>query len=143
MPTTKTKFSVRRPVVVDVGCGCRRPKLQSFFSPSPSYTSSSHFESTPTPSETTSSSSASTEKKKKKKEKKGRVSESVAVVKESQDPYLDFRDSMVLMIIEKEIYAWEDLKELLHRLLSLNAPHHHPLIFKAFADLCREIFSPR
>ncbi|KAH7680742.1 Ovate protein family C-terminal protein [Dioscorea alata] len=154
MPTTKPKFPLRRPVVVDVGCGCRRSKIPSLFSPStsslsPSSSSSSHFESIPTLSNTTSPNSPNTEKVKRKKEKekrrgRRRVSgESVAVVKESEDPYLDFRDSMVVMIVEKEIYAWEELEELLHCFIALNAPHHHALIRRAFADVCREVFSPR
>ncbi|XP_039124025.1 transcription repressor OFP8-like [Dioscorea cayenensis subsp. rotundata] len=156
MPTTKPKFPLRRPVVVDVGCGCRRSKIPSFFSPSTSSlspsssSSSSHFESIPTLSNTTSPNSPSTEKMKRKKEKekkrgrRRRVSgESVAVVKESEDPYLDFRDSMVVMIVEKEIYAREELEELLHCFIALNAPHHHALILRAFADVCREVFSPR
>ncbi|RWV97994.1 hypothetical protein GW17_00039179 [Ensete ventricosum] len=32
MPSGRRKFLVRHPVVVDIGCSCRRPKLPSFFS---------------------------------------------------------------------------------------------------------------
>ncbi|CAK7341971.1 unnamed protein product [Dovyalis caffra] len=40
----------------------------------------------------------------------GRVGgESVAVEKDSDDPYLDFRHSMLQMILEKEIYSKDDL----------------------------------
>ncbi|PUZ65778.1 hypothetical protein GQ55_3G251800 [Panicum hallii var. hallii] len=59
----------------------------------------------------------------------------VAVEVESAAPYEDFRDSMVAMVTEKEIYAWEDLNALLHQFLALNSPRHHPLILTAFADL--------
>ncbi|CAN6337470.1 unnamed protein product [Urochloa humidicola] len=59
----------------------------------------------------------------------------VAVEVESAAPYEDFRESMVAMVREKEMYAWEDLNALLHQFLALNSPRHHPLILTAFADL--------
>ncbi|KAL6840272.1 hypothetical protein ACP4OV_030082 [Aristida adscensionis] len=61
--------------------------------------------------------------------------ESVAVAVDSAEPYEDFRESMVEMVVEKELYAWDDLNDLLHQFLSLNSPRHHPLILHAFADL--------
>jgi uncharacterized protein (TIGR01568 family) len=70
-----------------------------------------------------------------------RVEESVAVVKESADPVADFRRSMLQMIVEKEIVGGDELRELLHRFLSLNAPHHHHLILRAFAEIWEEVFS--
>lgn len=70
------------------------------------------------------------------------VRESVPVTVDSAEPYEDFRESMVQMIVEKEIYAWDDLNELLHQFLSLNSPRHHPLILHAFADLWTGLFSP-
>jgi uncharacterized protein (TIGR01568 family) len=78
-------------------------------------------------------------------EASGRVArESVPVAVESAEPYEDFRESMVQMVVEKEIYAWEDLNDLLHQFLSLNSPRHHPLILHAFADLWTRngLFSP-
>ncbi|KAL5227656.1 hypothetical protein ABZP36_015921 [Zizania latifolia] len=70
--------------------------------------------------------------------------ESVAVAVDSSEPYEDFRESMVQMVVEKEIYAWDDLNDLLHQFLSLNSPRHHPLILHAFADLWTRngLFSP-
>uniref|UniRef100_A0A0D9V846 Transcription repressor n=1 Tax=Leersia perrieri TaxID=77586 RepID=A0A0D9V846_9ORYZ len=70
--------------------------------------------------------------------------ESMAVAVESAEPYEDFRESMVQMVVEKEIYAWDDLNDLLHQFLSLNSPRHHPLILHAFADLWTRngLFSP-
>jgi len=59
----------------------------------------------------------------------------VAVEVESAAPYKDFRESMVEMVTEKEMYAWEDLNALLQQFLALNSPRHHPLILTAFADL--------
>ncbi|KAJ4810953.1 transcription repressor [Rhynchospora pubera] len=70
------------------------------------------------------------------------VRESVPVTVDSAEPFEDFRESMVQMIVEKEIYAWDDLNELLHQFLSLNSPRHHPLILHAFADLWTGLFSP-
>ncbi|KAL6905242.1 hypothetical protein ACP4OV_002843 [Aristida adscensionis] len=71
----------------------------------------------------------------------GRVEESVAVVKESADPLGDFRRSMLQMIVEKEIVGGAELRELLHRFLSLNSPHHHHLILRAFAEIWEEVFA--
>ncbi|XP_039118063.1 transcription repressor OFP8-like [Dioscorea cayenensis subsp. rotundata] len=169
MPLSKRKFAVRRhPVIVDIGCGCRRNKLSSFFSsinPIPkkqnpyfsttslttttttTTTSSSSFSFQDSPQNPTCSNSMNqnTKKKKKKKmmKKKTRVvGESVAVEKDSSEPYLDFRESMVQMIVENQIYGWDDLRELLHSLLSLNSPQYHPLILRAFSDVCHAIFSP-
>ncbi|GJM92468.1 hypothetical protein PR202_ga08944 [Eleusine coracana subsp. coracana] len=70
--------------------------------------------------------------------------ESVPVAVDSSEPYEDFRESMVQMVVEKEIYAWDDLNDLLHQFLSLNSPRHHPLILHAFADLWNRngVFSP-
>ncbi|KAF7038749.1 hypothetical protein CFC21_048878 [Triticum aestivum] len=75
----------------------------------------------------------------------GRVArESVPVAVESAEPYEDFRESMVQMVVEKEIYAWDDLNDLLTQFLTLNSPRHHPLILHAFADLWTRngLFSP-
>ncbi|CAN6306054.1 unnamed protein product [Urochloa humidicola] len=71
----------------------------------------------------------------------GRVEESVAVVKESADPLADFRRSMLQMIVEKEIVGGGELRELLHRFLSLNSPIHHHLILRAFAEIWEEVFA--
>ncbi|KAG9455024.1 hypothetical protein H6P81_007928 [Aristolochia fimbriata] len=71
----------------------------------------------------------------------GRVRESVAVVKESDDPYLDFRQSMLQMILEKEIYARDDLRELLNCFLSLNSPQHHHIIIRAFTEIWNGVYS--
>uniref|UniRef100_A0A0E0F0A9 Transcription repressor n=1 Tax=Oryza meridionalis TaxID=40149 RepID=A0A0E0F0A9_9ORYZ len=71
----------------------------------------------------------------------GRVEESVAVVKESADPLFDFRRSMLQMIVEKEIVGGAELRELLHRFLSLNSPHHHHVILRAFAEIWEEVFA--
>jgi uncharacterized protein (TIGR01568 family) len=65
----------------------------------------------------------------------------VAVVKESADPLGDFRRSMLQMIVENEIVGGAELRDLLHRFLSLNSPHHHHLILRAFAEIWEEVFA--
>ncbi|KAJ0967860.1 hypothetical protein J5N97_024777 [Dioscorea zingiberensis] len=71
----------------------------------------------------------------------GRLGESVAVVKESEDPLGDFRRSMLHMIVEKEIVGGDELSQLVDRFISLNSPRHHDLILRAFADICADVFS--
>lgn len=70
-----------------------------------------------------------------------RVEESVAVVKESADPLGDFRRSMLQMIVENEIVGGAELRELVHRFLSLNSPQHHHIILRAFAEIWEEVFA--
>ncbi|KAL2323030.1 hypothetical protein Fmac_027409 [Flemingia macrophylla] len=62
-------------------------------------------------------------------------SEGVAVEKESEDPYLDFRQSMLQMILQNEIYSKHDLRHLLNCFLQLNSPDHHPVIVRAFTEI--------
>ncbi|CAL9044314.1 transcription repressor OFP8-like [Musa acuminata AAA Group] len=70
-----------------------------------------------------------------------RVEESVAVVKETEDPLGEFRRSMLQMIVEKEIVDGEELRELLRRFLALNSPRHHDTILRAFAEIWEEVFT--
>lgn len=70
----------------------------------------------------------------------GRVKESFAVVKRSEDPRGDFRRSMAEMVVEKGIYEAEDLEHLLHCFLSLNHNQHHGAIVSAFADIWEAVF---
>lgn len=67
--------------------------------------------------------------------------ETVAVEKDSDDPYLDFRHSMLQMILENEIYSKEDLRELLNCFLQLNSPCHHGIIVRAFTEIWNGVFS--
>ncbi|XP_012485757.2 transcription repressor OFP6 [Gossypium raimondii] len=72
----------------------------------------------------------------------GRVGgESLAVEKDSDDPYLDFRHSMLQMILEKEIYSKDDLRELLNCFLQLNSPYYHGIIVRAFTEIWNGVFS--
>ncbi|KAG6541814.1 hypothetical protein Mapa_016830 [Marchantia paleacea] len=67
-------------------------------------------------------------------------SDSVAVVKASYDPYQDFRESMVEMILENDIQTAEDLEQLLQCYLSLNSAEYHSIIVQVFSDIWRDIF---
>ncbi|KAJ6682100.1 hypothetical protein OIU74_020363 [Salix koriyanagi] len=55
----------------------------------------------------------------------GKVRGSFAVVKKSDDPYEDFKRSMMEMILEKEMFEEKDVEQLLHCFLSLNLREHH------------------
>lgn len=70
----------------------------------------------------------------------GKVRESVAVVKRSEDPYADFKRSMVEMIVEKEMYGEDELEQLLQCFLSLNSRAHHGVIVRAFSDIWEVLF---
>uniref|UniRef100_A0A0D3EWM7 Transcription repressor n=1 Tax=Oryza barthii TaxID=65489 RepID=A0A0D3EWM7_9ORYZ len=164
-------FSLRQPPVVDIGCNCRRPKLFSIFSSSssssfrrggskPKSPNASSTSTTTAFTATTGGAGTATStdsswgpasfttnslfEEPAAAQQEQEQLEAVAVAVESAEPYEDFRESMVQMVVEKEIYAWDDLNDLLHQFLSLNSPRHHPLILHAFADLWTRngLFSP-
>ncbi|XP_042515701.1 transcription repressor OFP8-like [Macadamia integrifolia] len=176
-------------VVVNIGCGCRRPKLAAAFRPKPKPKPPSHqnhhhhkpnlYRSSSTSScdrsvgifsindkddytttsfspyldTTTPPTHSEPEPEQAGEEEEthfnsntikggfGRIGESVAVVKDSDDPYLDFRQSMLQMILEKELYSREDLRDLLDRFLQLNSPYHHEIIVRAFSEIWNGLFS--
>ncbi|XP_062181418.1 transcription repressor OFP7-like [Phragmites australis] len=63
------------------------------------------------------------------------VRKGLAVVKRSRDPYGDFRESMVEMILRRQVFGAAELERLLRSYLSLNAPRLHPVILQAFSDI--------
>jgi uncharacterized protein (TIGR01568 family) len=71
----------------------------------------------------------------------GLVKESVAVVKSSYDPYKDFRESMIEMIVEKDVQETGDLEELLQCYLSLNEVEYRTVIVNVFTDVWRKLFA--
>lgn len=73
----------------------------------------------------------------------GKVRESFAVVKKSEDPYVDFKRSMMDMIMEKQIFNDKDLEQLLHCFLSLNSRNHHGIIVQAFSEIWEDLFCTR
>lgn len=76
-------------------------------------------------------------------EVEGKVKESFAIVKKSEDPYEDFKRSMMEMVLEKEMFEERDLEELLKCFLSLNSRHHHGVIVEAFSEIWEGIFAAR
>ncbi|CAN4113989.1 unnamed protein product [Withania somnifera] len=156
MSTHKRKIIVNN-VTVKLGCSssCIRPKLTSiFYSKQRQNKTSQHANnknySTCSSRDTTSStfsfsdSSSSEFRTSKAVQGFGRIGgESVAVEKDSDDPYLDFRQSMLQMILEKEIYSKDDLKELLNCFLQLNSPYYHGIIVRAFTEIWNGVFSLR
>ncbi|KAL0343309.1 UNVERIFIED_CONTAM: Transcription repressor OFP7 [Sesamum angustifolium] len=71
----------------------------------------------------------------------GKVRESFAIVKRSDDPYEDFKNSMMDMVLEKQMFDPKDLEQLLHCFLSLNSRHYHRMIVEAFSEIWETIFS--
>ncbi|GLJ15918.1 hypothetical protein SUGI_0263050 [Cryptomeria japonica] len=70
---------------------------------------------------------------------KNTVFDSFAEVKSSYDPQKDFRESMVEMIIEKNIHFSQDLECLLQCYLSLNSDEYHHIILKVFDQVRSEL----
>jgi uncharacterized protein (TIGR01568 family) len=71
--------------------------------------------------------------------KASKITDSIAVVKDSDDPFQDFKNSMSQMILEKNIYSKDDLEELLNCFLELNSPCQHDVIVQAFTEIWKEI----
>ncbi|KAJ9540860.1 LOW QUALITY PROTEIN: hypothetical protein OSB04_027366 [Centaurea solstitialis] len=69
-----------------------------------------------------------------------KAKESFAVVKRSENPYEDFKRSMVEMIVEKEMVEEGDLTQLLQCFLSLNSRYHHGVIMEAFSEIWDTMF---
>eukprot|EP00249_Psilotum_nudum_P031952 c47002_g1_i1 orf=466-1149(+) len=63
------------------------------------------------------------------------VRESIPVVKYSLDPYQDFHDSMLEMVLKNGYEDIRDLEELFFSYMCLNSPHNHGKIEEAFEDL--------
>ncbi|KAL0922949.1 hypothetical protein M5K25_006983 [Dendrobium thyrsiflorum] len=66
---------------------------------------------------------------------KNRLADSFIVVKSSLDPQSDFRESMLEMIFQNNLWASKDLEELLSCYLYLNTDEYHDLIVKAFKQI--------
>lgn len=63
------------------------------------------------------------------------LTDSLAIVKSTNDPQKDFRDSMVEMIVENKISASNELEDLLACYLSLNTDEYHDIIIKVFKQI--------
>ncbi|KAK1683121.1 hypothetical protein QYE76_043969 [Lolium multiflorum] len=66
----------------------------------------------------------------------------VVVTVESEDPYGDFRASMVEMVAAHGLRDWEGLEELLAWYLKLNAKGVHAVIVGAFVDMLVGLATP-
>ncbi|KAI9085903.1 hypothetical protein K1719_031980 [Acacia pycnantha] len=66
-----------------------------------------------------------------------KLSGSIAVEMKSENPYNDFKQSILQIIIDRDICSTTDLRELLQCFLQLNLPCHHQLILKAFSHICQ------
>ncbi|MCO5561681.1 hypothetical protein L7F22_015303 [Adiantum nelumboides] len=63
-----------------------------------------------------------------------------AVARKSRNPYEDFRDSMVEMVLQKQMHKSSELEELLQSFLCLNSLEHHELIVQAFSEVWEKVF---
>ncbi|KAJ9554817.1 hypothetical protein OSB04_009431 [Centaurea solstitialis] len=170
MPTIHKKLTLNT-AAVNVGCGsgCRRFNLSKIFNPKPTnkykrnYYSDHHHRrhhhhhhsssTTPTTTTTATTFSPNTSSDYVDNESSevrslravqgfGRIGgNSLAVEKDSDDPYVDFRESMLQMIMEKQIYGREDLRELLNCFLQLNSPYYHGIIIRAFTEIWNNVLS--
>lgn len=148
--------------VISCGCGCGKPKLSDVYEPTPKPKKASNeiISHNPKPCSSTSSgykntsedyTSITTRNSEYETDLKvskvlspcPKIVDSIAVVKDSNDPYGDFRHSMLQMIMEKEIYKKDDLKELLNCFLQLNSPSNHDVIVQAFTGVWNETVSER
>ncbi|TYG39050.1 hypothetical protein ES288_D13G272500v1 [Gossypium darwinii] len=132
MSSNKKKL-LKSLLTANARCGCKKlcdvhePKLKPSPLPPSSPSPSSNFN-----MDTISSSSSSSNVMVNPK-----IMDSIMVVKDSHDPYLDFRHSMLQMIEEKHIYSADELQELLQCFLELNSPCHHRVIVEAFMAISR------
>ncbi|KAJ7527474.1 hypothetical protein O6H91_16G056400 [Diphasiastrum complanatum] len=70
----------------------------------------------------------------------GVIADSIAVVKVSSNPYDDFRESMMEMIVGNNL-SLLDVEELLYCYFCLNSPEHYDLIRESFFDACNQLLS--
>ncbi|XP_071700145.1 transcription repressor OFP6-like [Rutidosis leptorrhynchoides] len=171
MPTINKKMLLNTTAVtVGCGSGCRKIKLSKIFHPKPNKykknqshyypdTHRHHHQSSAATSWNTSTASTATSFSSNTSDSPaddesdqvrslravqgfGRIGgNSLAVEKDSDDPYVDFRESMLQMIMEKEIYGRDDLRELLNCFLQLNSPYYHGIIIRAFTEIWNNVLS--
>lgn len=68
------------------------------------------------------------------------VFNSIAMVKSSYNPQRDFKESMMEMVLTKQLRRSEDLEQLLQCYLSLNAEQYHHIIVEGFQEVCADLF---
>ncbi|KAG2371544.1 hypothetical protein LR48_Vigan05g165000 [Vigna angularis] len=129
------------------GCGCSNPKSYEVLQPSPKLNTSIRENTNPTTSGDkdnklffevrTNHENPNNDNMRKPYSK---LIDSVAVEKDSKDPHKDFRESMLQMIFQRQIFTKTDLQDLLECFLRLNAACHHQVIVQAFMEICHETF---
>nr|GMD83861.1 transcription repressor OFP8-like [Ipomoea batatas] len=84
-------------------------------------------------------------KKRTSRQRKGKMRSEMgyydAIEKSTDDPYNDFRTSMVEMIVAKQIFGAQDLQRLLHCFLSFNSSYFHSIIVEVFSEIIQTLFS--
>ncbi|XP_073051459.1 transcription repressor OFP7-like [Primulina eburnea] len=151
MSSTKKNYFLDK-FGIGLGCSssCRRPKLSAVFCPStpikshssPSTSSAAFSSAVDMPPACYSSDTDSEIMRLRSVKCFGRIDdETVALEKDSDNPYLDFRQYMLKMILEKQIYSKDDLKELLNCFLQLNSPYYHGTIVRVFTEIWNEVYS--
>ncbi|GMJ11882.1 ARABIDOPSIS THALIANA OVATE FAMILY PROTEIN 6, ovate family protein 6 [Hibiscus trionum] len=124
MPSNK-KNLFKSLLPANARCGCGNPKLFNVYEPKPKLSTSQNPSSSSSPSSSYKVTHSPCPK----------IVNSIAVVKDSDDPCRDFRHSMLQMIEEKHIYSTNELQELLRCFLELNSPCHHRVIVEAFMGI--------
>ncbi|KAK4754969.1 hypothetical protein SAY87_008726 [Trapa incisa] len=71
----------------------------------------------------------------------GHIEGSFAVEMRSSDPYGDFMESMVEMIVERRLFGPSELEQLVQCFLELNSSRHHAVIVAAYAEIWKTLFS--
>ncbi|KAL2331901.1 hypothetical protein Fmac_019482 [Flemingia macrophylla] len=138
---------------LSLSCGCSKPKPSDVHQPTPKPKISIYHNTNPSTSSLNSSTTSARDDEEvftsttfsepdtaRNITSSAKLADSIAVEKESKDPHKDFRDSMLQMIREREIYTESDLQELLECFLQLNAACHHRVIVDAFVEICEEAF---
>lgn len=67
------------------------------------------------------------------------AADSICVVKYSDDPFSDIRESISEMIQSVGIRDWEEMEELVYCYIALNSPEVHQFIEDAFLSLCSSV----
>ncbi|KAJ6717201.1 TRANSCRIPTION REPRESSOR OFP7-RELATED [Salix koriyanagi] len=171
---SKKKKTFQTILTSNAGCGCGRPKLSDVYEPAPKpKPTTSISQKDPNPNCSSSSScdksvgfslmdteeedctsttvtlnrdntSSPQDSESETDPKASKIIDSIAVVKDSNDPFQDFKHSMLQMIVEKNIFSKNDLEELLICFLELNSPCHRSVIIQAFTEIWDdEIISKR
>ncbi|KMZ64906.1 Ovate family protein 4 [Zostera marina] len=66
----------------------------------------------------------------------GDFKNSICAVKQTRDPFVDFRQSIAEMIVQVGVHDWEDMEELVYCYLKLNSTDVHGFIVDAFLSFC-------